>query len=244
MPMSPVTTLSPPFDDVPDKFVDVTVADVEFLATLNEGNDSVLFKVAVQGNTCVMKVFHGRKTYFNKPGGEEDLFVREWTAYRLLKRHGLCKRGVVPDFYGTIRGINPREWPNLHMFHKDTLPADAVLIEYIPNMHMIDLSNYTEERAARLSKILLEINSIGILHCDIYPRNMMVVEGEAGTGQERVLWVDFDCAQVIPPEFSPEHAHYLFDLEKRLMECFAQGMAKDHMEGKLNAVKDFYYSYS
>lgn len=53
------------------------------------------------------------------------------------------------------------------MFHNDELPGDAILIEYISNMRAIDLSNYTKERMSRLRDILLEINALGILHCDV-----------------------------------------------------------------------------
>lgn len=53
--------------------------------------------------------FHGRDAYYSEPGAEDDLFVRESTAYCIMRDNGLCQRGVVPDFYGTIQNIQPLE---------------------------------------------------------------------------------------------------------------------------------------
>lgn len=66
-------------------------------------------------------------------------------------------------------------------------------MEYIPNLHQIDLSNYTKDRDVALQEVLHKIHSVHVCQGDPYPRTMMVQE-ETG----RVLWIDFDRAQTFP----------------------------------------------
>jgi predicted acylesterase/phospholipase RssA len=128
---------------------------------------------------------------------ETNIFVCESTAYRRLKETGRCKRGVAPDFYGTITNIQSKNWPEFHKFHKDELPANAILMEYIPNMQRIHLGNRTRERMEILRDILIEIHAVHVLHDDGYPRNMGVCPAtDMTTG--RLLWFDFDRAQTYP----------------------------------------------
>jgi hypothetical protein len=67
----------------------------------------------------------------------------------------------------------------------------TVLIEYVADMHQMDLSTFSKSRLASLRAILREIHDAKICHGDVYPRNMMVVSGKP----DRVLWIDFDSAQ-------------------------------------------------
>lgn len=108
-----------------------------------------------------------------------------------MKAKGLCKRGVVPDFYGTVTKMQPTLWPSLTMFLEDKLPPNAVLIEYIPNMQPIGLSNFSQHYLDQLRDILHDIHKAGILHGDPKPRNMVISPGEG----DKVLWIDFDSAQ-------------------------------------------------
>lgn len=167
-----------------------------------------------------MPKFHGQifSKYFS-PFLEWDLFVRESTAYRVLKEKGLCDRGIVPDFYGTIPNIQPALWPNLQEFHQDELPANAVLIEYIRNLHEVDLSNFSPKALLKLGEMLSEINSLGILHGDPFPRNMMIVGGEQAA-DNRVMWIDFDSAQTLPPDNLSERNKQWFAQETALMQEF------------------------
>ena len=76
---------------------------------------------------------------------EHEIFICESTAYRRLKERGLCDKGFVPQFYGTVEKIQPKLWkPHLDMFLKDKLLPNAILIEYIPHMEMIDLPNFSK----------------------------------------------------------------------------------------------------
>ncbi|PGG98576.1 hypothetical protein AJ79_08829 [Helicocarpus griseus UAMH5409] len=110
---------------------------------------------------CANQLFqhHDRgSSSHDPPYREMNLFIRESTAYRRLKAKGLCNRGDIPDFYGTITKIKATDWPDLHMFHEDKLPPNAILIEYIPNMQQMDLSNFLESYPHRFRDILCEIH--------------------------------------------------------------------------------------
>ncbi|KAA8646732.1 uncharacterized protein ATNIH1004_005407 [Aspergillus tanneri] len=177
--------------------IEVNPSDVVFLQTLGESKYSVIFKVAIRDEVKVMKVYHDRRpSEHDSPGCEVNPFVCESSAYRRLKEKGLCKRGVVPDFYGTIVKIQPNLWPSLHMFSADVLLPNAILLEYIPNMRQMDLSIFSEHRLNELNRILHDIHRAGVLHGDPDPRNMMVCPGRCGK-QDRVLWIDFDSAQLL-----------------------------------------------
>lgn len=67
----------------------------------------------------------------------------------------------------------------------------------------------------------------------------MVVEQKGAAGQDRVLWIDFDCAQVIPPEFSADRAQKLLAFEKRMIDYFTDGMVRIDPVGLLRLVTGF-----
>lgn len=137
-----------------------------------------------------------------------DLFRCESRAYARLKGHGLCEKGHIPDFYGVIKDIDPQSWgweQHFECFIEDLKRPNAILIEYIPNMRMIDLSNFSEERVQKLRDILTEIHSASVYHADHYPRNMMVQNDS-----NRVLWIDFDRAQTFNPDsITPEQQEWM-----------------------------------
>jgi tRNA A-37 threonylcarbamoyl transferase component Bud32 len=102
------------------------------------------------------------------------------------------------------------------MFLHDKLPPNAILIEYIPNLHQIDLANFSEDRVKRLRQILDDMHQAQVLHHDAWPRNMCVSES-----QDRVLWIDFDSAQTFSEERPITDRHKLwFDREVELVEDF------------------------
>lgn len=48
----------------------------------------------------------------------------------VLKDRGLCDRGIVPQFYGTIDQIDPKDYlPYLEMFLEDKYPPNAILLD-------------------------------------------------------------------------------------------------------------------
>lgn len=98
---------------------------------------------------------------------------------------------MVPNFYSVIEQINPVSCqPFLKWFLKDKLLPNAILIEYILDLHEIDLSTFSDYRIAALCTILKNIHRVEIYHGDPYPQHMMVQKYT-----KRVLWIDFDHAQ-------------------------------------------------
>ncbi|OQD74624.1 hypothetical protein PENDEC_c010G06668 [Penicillium decumbens] len=217
---------------------EVVSGDVMFLEKLQESENSVVFKVLIHGTTCVMKVFRDRgSSEYDPPDIEVNLFVSESTAYDRLKSKGLCERGVVPDFYGTITNIKPSLWPELEMFLDDKLPPNAVLIEYVPNMQPIDLSNFSSQYLQELSHILEDIHRAGVLHGDPKPRNMMI-----SWDRDRVLWIDFDSSQTFSDGLSARQRTW-FEEEKEMMDDFVKALTQDYEEGKLHHAYSYYYEY-
>ncbi|ODM21185.1 hypothetical protein SI65_04238 [Aspergillus cristatus] len=159
---------------------EVGPSDVTFLFKLKESKYSAIFKVAMHGKPCVMKVYRDRgPPRWIRKYREIDMFVRESTAYQRLQAKGFCLQGVTPDFYRTITKIQPSIWPDLHMFLDDKLPPNAILIEYIPNLQHIDLSNYSKHRLDEIHRILYDIHKARVYHGDARPRNMMASPGES-----------------------------------------------------------------
>lgn len=137
-----------------------------------------------------------------------------------LREHGFCDRGHIPDFYGLIEHINPvHHLPYLQDFVEDTVYPNAILMEYVPDIYSIDLSNYSERRLRKLQQILLEMHRAGVYHGDPYPRNMMVQ-----ITSDRVLWIDFDRAQTFTSQ-SIKQCHLTWlERETRMMEEFVEGL--------------------
>lgn len=166
-------------------------------------------------------------------------FSTESRAYCRLKARGLCERGSVPDFYGVIRDIEPLANPSwrqyLQCFADEQEKPSATLIEYIPDIRMIDLSNFSKERLEKFQEILAEIHEAWVLHGDFFPRNMMVQDG---TG--RTLWIDFDRAQTYTPGVITDRQRSWFKEEREYIEEFAEFLAKDFENGD---IKETYFSY-
>ncbi|KAL4944399.1 hypothetical protein BDV06DRAFT_187527 [Aspergillus oleicola] len=173
--------------------ITVRPTEVKFLEKLKESKHSVVFKVWFQDKICIMKVYHDREpSEDDSPDSEVNLFVCESTAYVRLKAKGLCERGVVPYFCGLVRNLKSALWTCFDMFLDNSLPPNAILIEYIPNLQQIDLTNFSKGRLARIRQILDDIHEAGVLHGDPMPQNMMISPGGQGKQgeQDRVLWID------------------------------------------------------
>ncbi|KAL2001942.1 hypothetical protein VTN02DRAFT_958 [Thermoascus thermophilus] len=179
------------------------------------------------------------RSHADPPDREIDIFTCESIAYQRLKAKGLCQQGVIPDFYGVIEQIDPKDWqPHLKRFLNDRLRPNAVLIEYVPNICQINLSTFSEERIAKLHAILRSIHAAGVYHGDLYPRNMMVQ-----MDTDRVLWIDFDCAQTFPEGSIPERQQQWIQGEDKFMGEFVEFLKADYQEGKINRTWSYYYTY-
>lgn len=148
------------------------------------------------------------------PDREHNIFVCVSKVYWRLKEHGLCDRGIVPQFYGTIEKIDPRDYhPHLKKFLNDQYPPNAILLEYIPNMEMLDpLSNVTKRRIENFISGIREIHKALIEHSDVCPRNMMVLRDDP---DDRVIWLDFDRAQTFDQDTLTEKQKEWMEFEER-----------------------------
>ncbi|PYH69411.1 uncharacterized protein BO88DRAFT_461677 [Aspergillus vadensis CBS 113365] len=207
--------------------------DLGFIRCVKNLETSSVFYVSLQGRLRLMKVYHAIEK-------EVDPYICESAAYVRLKGRGLCQQGIVPDFYGVIDQIDPRQWqPHLNGFLKDKHRPNAILLEYIPNLKQIGLETYTEDRAAALLSIIQKIHEAGICHCDPYPRNMMV-QPET----DRVLWIDFDRAQTVSDESITDRHHSWMEDDTLMTAELLDFLAKDRKLGKLDHVWGYYYHYS
>lgn len=141
------------------------------------------------------------------------------------------------------------------MIFDNVQPLNAILLEDINNMPQLDLSTFSESRLAQMRCILHDIHKAGILHGDTDPRNMMVCPGCHGK-PDRVLWIDFDSAQLLPEDnLSPRQQMWLQE-ESEPMDCFAESLVslligivlpsltvlqpEDYREGKLRRTCEYY----
>lgn len=155
-------------------------SEITFEKQLSYSRFSVIF-VTIRGKTCVMKVVgstpakhgfaltrghkyhHGRgpKQYYESPDRETNFHVWESTAYRRLKEFGLCDRGIIPQFYGTIENLDPKLCqPHLKAFLNDEYIPNAILLEYIPNMREFHWTNYTKQRMENFTRGINKIHKI------------------------------------------------------------------------------------
>ena len=191
------------------ELIDVVPSEINFVKQIHRSENSKIFVVVIRNRTCVMKVVgnpcqslvcsnvhqqhhHHEPNPLSSPLCQTSPHVREATAYQRLKMAGVCDSGIVPQFYGTIKNLDAKQcMPHLHMFLEDSGPPSAILLEYIPDMQALNLTNYSKKRMGNFINGIEQIHKALVLHDDIYPRNMMVVQGDP----ERAIWIDFDRAQ-------------------------------------------------
>lgn len=212
----------------------VTVSEITFKKLVKAREDSAIFIVEVRGLTCVMKVvctdspviddlyrltqplkFHDEGPIpWAPPDREIDPYTCESTAYKRLKEQGLCDRGIVPQFYGTLEKLDVQQFrPHLDMFLEDEYVPNAIFLEYIPNIRMIFPHHYTRERAENFIHGIQEIHQAMILHLDIEPQNMMIIEDDPA----RAIWLDFDRAQTYCVDQLDESTRYFLDNEEDIV---------------------------
>lgn len=104
--------------------------------------------------------------------------------------------------------------PWLKAFADDEYPPSAIFIEYIPNLEMIHLHNYTRERMDGLIGGIREIHNALIRHRDPKPRNMMIVRDDP---DNRVVWLDFDRAETYEEGCVTERQKLLIEEEETIV---------------------------
>ena len=136
-----------------------------------------------------------------------------------MKEHGLCDKGIVPQFYGSLENIDVQHFqPHLDAFLYDKYPPSAIFLEYIPHMQGTLPQHYTENRMQNFISGIREIHKALVLHADMSPRNMMVVENDP----ERAVWLDFDRAQTYHADSLSERQKFFIEMEALEVSQFAE----------------------
>ncbi|KAH8801716.1 hypothetical protein F5884DRAFT_525200 [Xylogone sp. PMI_703] len=208
---------------------------------------SSIFQVSVGKELRVLKVYHTCDPFASANNIDiTEPFLRERRAYHRLKAKGLCHQGVVPYFYRDITRIDPKSCrPFLDKLMDDKLLPNAILLEYIPNLHHFDVSTFSEDRAAKLGTILDAIHNARIHHGDPHPRNMMI---QKDTG--RVLWMDFDFSHTYSESANAnklyvfsEHRQGCLRLERRLFNEFLDLLKEYSKHGKMTDELKYFYDF-
>ncbi|KAE8150633.1 hypothetical protein BDV25DRAFT_129396 [Aspergillus avenaceus] len=220
-------------------FENVVPMEIVFEKELYSCEFSVIFLILLRSQTCIMKVHRGRgpRKYYEPEDRELDIHVLEATAYRRLKEQGLCDRGIVPQFLGTLEKFDPRQCrPFLDAFIDDEYLPSAIFLEYIPNMEMIHLHNCTEKRLDGLVRGIREIHAAYIEHGDPRPRNIMVFDDDP----ERVVWIDFDRADTYDKEQITDEQKERLSEEEAIVLGLRECLELDLPKGKLKEAYIFY----
>ncbi|KAJ6037308.1 serine/threonine protein kinase [Penicillium herquei] len=149
----------------------------------------------------LLKVFHDNGDPGYTHGGRDlNPFRCERNAYENLIAYGVCDTGFVPKYYGYIDQLDPQAfYPALQDFVSDEFNPKAILIEFFPDSEIIDCENYSKSLFSQAIEGIKEIHKAGVLHDDIYPKNLLLVRGTP----DRLVWIDFDLATTFT-DYGPE----------------------------------------
>ncbi|KAJ0413121.1 hypothetical protein BJY00DRAFT_306542 [Aspergillus carlsbadensis] len=215
-------------------------SDITFTKKLSSSEYSVRFFVHIQGKPYFLKVHRGRgpKEPYESKDRETNIHTCEVAAYKRLQAHGLCDRAVIPKFHGSIEDLDPNlHQPHLDMFLQDEYAPKAILLEYIADMEAIHWTNYTAAKRDNFIRGLEEIHAAGVIHDDVYPRNLMVVKGDA----ERAIWIDFDRAQTWDEDNLSDRQKGWLDFERELVVELLQDMEADSKTGDMDKTLPWYW---
>ncbi|KAH8820780.1 hypothetical protein F5884DRAFT_765149 [Xylogone sp. PMI_703] len=154
-------------------------SDIHFKEQLYCSEDSVIYLLEVYEKLLVLKIHRYFEPYPWSPRDQErDPYICESKAYERLKEHGVCDRGIVPNFYGTIERMDRCLYrPHINMFFSDRYAPNAIVLEYIPNMQMLCAENYTISRKESFVSGIREIHEALIRHCSGCLQHMMIING-------------------------------------------------------------------
>ncbi|KAK2782579.1 hypothetical protein FQN53_009712 [Emmonsiellopsis sp. PD_33] len=185
-----MATRRPKFDPISPREIQIE----RVLGYDKDGSDSVnTFLVLIRGEKMVMR------TYANDhpvERGESTLFRIEKDAYERLKAHGVCEKGYVPDYYGSIKKAD---------FSDDLRPGpcdvSAIFLEYLPNLRRLDKAAHTEERWMRAEKGIDAIHEARVVRNHGRESSIdqfaFVSTDEA---RERIVWMDFEYSSIYPED--------------------------------------------
>ncbi|KZS88479.1 hypothetical protein SISNIDRAFT_552554 [Sistotremastrum niveocremeum HHB9708] len=160
----------------------------------------------VQNKVVVLKVVPAHDT---DDRYAQDLFITESACYARLTKAGLCKKGYIPSCYGSYHFppswntspelstlvAHPRMTPLIRSSTSNETekePPRALLIEYL-DAEPVSPWNISEEIAKDALKRLRKIHRVGILHSDVFPRNLLI-------SRSGPVWIDFGVSCVRPDD--------------------------------------------
>lgn len=122
-------------------------------------------------------------------------FNLEKTAYEFLQSANV--KDCIPQVYGyAFRTLHNWGFP---FDTEDEEVYYGIVMEWLENAEQLSAENITLHYACALLEGLAKIHEAGVLHYDLYSRNMMVIPGT-----RRALWIDFSCAHMNEEYALPE----------------------------------------
>ncbi|KAJ5697247.1 serine/threonine protein kinase [Penicillium malachiteum] len=188
---------------------------------------STIFEVDLDGQKCLMKVFHDNgDPGYTARGRDLNRFRCEFNAYEKLFASGVCDSGFVPKYYGHIDRLDPATfYPHLQHFARNIFKPNAILFEYFPNAESLNCVNYSESLFTQAIEGLKEIHKAGVHHRDIYPKNLLFVRGTP----DRLVWIDFDVSTTFTDDDPDGLARCEYEVS--LMEGLGELLRDDQAEG-------------
>ena len=114
-------------------------------------------------------------------------FNLEKTAYEYLQHGNVTK--YIPYVYGY--GFRTRSAWGLPGFDDDDDIYYAIVMDWLEGAEQLSVENITHEYACELLEGLSVIHGAGVLHADLFRRNMMIFPNT-----NDVAWIDFSCSHV------------------------------------------------
>ncbi|KAL3478680.1 hypothetical protein BJX99DRAFT_224143 [Aspergillus californicus] len=117
--------------------------------------------------------------------------------------------------------------PALQQFAKDKLQPSAILLEYLPNAERLNCVKYSEALYPQAVEGMKEIHKAGVVHEDIYPKNLLLVRGDGES--DKLVWIDFDVATTFNGLDPKQLSRCTYEI--KLVECFGGNLKRDQEEG-------------
>jgi len=214
----------PPLPKIPPG---VTFSNFEYIA---EGTHAVIYKVTAQKDdrkaTRCLKIYQQ---------GWDTPYYLETTAYAYLRRAQVEE--FVPKFYG-YDFRNPSDWGLHGATDVNEEPVYGILLEWLDGAEQLSEQNMDSAVVIDFIRGIIQIHNAGILHNDIFERNMLVLPSK------RSVWVDFSCAKMGREDIHDQEASALagFAIETvRSCSIFADIQLVDISKERGRA--EFYNSY-
>ncbi|OOF93634.1 hypothetical protein ASPCADRAFT_398607 [Aspergillus carbonarius ITEM 5010] len=182
---------------------------LQICQSLRHSEASSIYEVKLHNNRYCLKVYHNNgDPGYSRKGRDLNRFRCELKAYRNLQQSGVCEKGL-------------------------NQPT-AILLEYLLDAEELNCVNYSERQFQRVMEGLDDIHRAGVLHYDVYPKNILIVRGPP----ERVVWIDFDVAMSYSDAEPMDHrAQEYCKFETDLASSFGDLLREDQKQGLLPNTK-------